>query len=321
MKTRKINFLITGANGFIGNNLSKELAKIPCANVTGSVRQLKTQYKSNINYVTIDDFSDEHTVAKALQGIDVLIHTAGRAHIFNTSSTSSLATFHEINVNSTLNLANQASIAGVSRFIFISSIGVNGFYTDSDSSFSEDTQPKPHNAYAISKWEAEQGLMNIAAETGLEVVIIRPPLVYGHKAPGNFGTLVKAITRGIPLPLKNINNQRSFIGLDNLIDFIITCTTHPNAVNQTFLVSDGEDISTPELIRGITNAAGVPARLFPMPTWALQMAGNLLGKGDAVQRLCGNLQVDISKARDLLGWTPPISVEESLKRAVGNVEK
>jgi nucleoside-diphosphate-sugar epimerase len=163
--------------------------------------------------------------------------------------------------------------------------------------------------------------MNIAAETGLEVVIIRPPLVYGHNAPGNFGSLVKAITRGIPLPLKNINNQRSFIALDNLIDFIITCATHPNAANQTFLISDGHDLSTPDLIRGIASAAGVPARLFPMPTWALQMSGNLLGKGDAVQRLSGNLQVDISKARDLLGWTPPLSVEEGLKRAVGNIEK
>jgi nucleoside-diphosphate-sugar epimerase len=153
------------------------------------------------------------------------------------------------------------------------------------------------------------------------VVIIRPPLVYGYNAPGNFGSLVKAIKRGIPLPLRNINNQRSFIALDNLIDFIITCATHPKAANQTFLVSDGQDMSTPELIRGIAKAAGVPARLFPMPIWALEMSGSLLGKGDAIQRLCGNLQVDISKARDLLGWTPPISVEEGLKRAVGNIEK
>ena len=316
----KTKFFITGANGFIGNNLSKQLAKTPNANIIGCVRQPHNSLTKNINYVNIDSLLDENAIEKALQKVDILIHTAGRAHIFNTSDANSLADFHTINVDATLNLATHASLAGVSRFIFISSVGVNGCHTESAGAFSENTQPTPHNAYAISKWEAEQGLMNIAAETGLEVVIIRPPLVYGYNAPGNFGSLVKAITRGIPLPLKNINNQRSFIALDNLIDFIITCATHPNAANQTFLISDGHDLSTPDLIRGIANAAGVPARLFPMPTWALQMSGNLLGKSDAVQRLCGNLQVDISKARDLLGWTPPISVEEGLKRAIGNIE-
>jgi nucleoside-diphosphate-sugar epimerase len=169
--------------------------------------------------------------------------------------------------------------------------------------------------------EAELGLHELAMQTGMEVVIIRPPLVYGPGVKANFAALIRAIQRGIPLPLGSIQNQRSLVSLDNLIDLIKICITHPKAANQTFLVSDGNDLSTPDLIRGIADAAGVPARLFPIPTWALQMSGNLLGKGDAVQRLCGNLQVNISKARNLLDWTPPISVEEGLKRALGNVEK
>ena len=313
--------LITGANGFVGHALSKNLSLSGKHNVLALVRREIENTISNTSYIRIKDLSNSSELAKHLNGIETIIHCAARAHILHDTEANPLTTFRKINTENTLNFAQLAALAGIKRFIFISSIGVNGSYTIAGTLFAENTQPKPHNAYAISKWEAEQGLMNIAAETGLEVVIIRPPLVYGYNAPGNFGSLVKAITRGIPLPLKNINNQRSFIALDNLIDFIITCATHPNAANQTFLISDGHDLSTPDLIRGIASAAGVPARLFPMPTWALQMSGNLLGKGDAIQRLCGNLQVDISKARDLLGWTPLISVEEGLKRAVGNIEK
>jgi nucleoside-diphosphate-sugar epimerase len=158
--------------------------------------------------------------------------------------------------------------------------------------------------------------MKIALETGLEVVIIRPPLVYGLNAPGNFGTLMRAVQRGWPLPLGALHNQRSLVALDNLVDFIVTCITHPQVANQTFLVSDGQDLSTTDLVRGMAQAAGVPARLLPMPVWALQAGASLLGKGDAVQRLCGNLQVDISKARNLLGWEPSVSVEEGLRRAM-----
>ena len=155
------------------------------------------------------------------------------------------------------------------------------------------------------------------AAAGMEVVIIRPPLVYGCNAPGNFGSLMRAVQRGWPLPLGAVHNQRSLVALDNLVDFIVTCISHPQAANQTFLVSDGQDLSTTELVRGMAHAAGVPARLLPVPVWALQAAATLLGKGDAVQRLCGNLQVDISKARNLLGWVPPVSVEDGLRRAVG----
>lgn len=313
-----MKILVTGYNGFIGSSLCEKLRDQ--GNIVFNLPRTLIK-QDNIKKPLSTYIDKEPDESFNFQNVECIVHLAARVHVMKEVAGNPLAEFRKVNVEGSLNLAQQAMRAGVKRFIFISSIGVNGVTTAPGKAFSEKDKVNPHNAYAISKWEAEQGLMNIAAETGLEVVIIRPPLVYGHNAPGNFGSLVKAIKRGIPLPLKNINNQRSFIALDNLIDFIITCTTHPNAENQTFLVSDGEDISTTELIRGIANAAGVSPRLFPIPTWALQMGGNLLGKGDAVQRLCGNLQVDISKARDLLGWTPPISVEEGLKRAVGNVEK
>jgi nucleoside-diphosphate-sugar epimerase len=226
------------------------------------------------------------------------------------------AAFRAVNLEGTLNLARQAAKLGIKRFVFISSIGVNGVLTSVDKPFSETDETNPHNAYALSKWDAEQGLLNIANETGLEVVIIRPPLIYGHGAPGNFGAITRAIQRGWVLPLGAIHNQRSFVALENLVDFIITCITHPQAANQTFLVSDGQDISTPELIRGVAEALGVPARLLSVPTSILYAAGKLIGKGESIRSLCGNLQVDISKARSLLGWTPPISVKEGLLRVV-----
>jgi nucleoside-diphosphate-sugar epimerase len=241
---------------------------------------------------------------------------AGRAHVLNDLSADPLAEFRLVNVNATLNLVVQAVKSGVKRVVFISSVGVNGFHSATGMPFSEEDRPNPHNAYALSKWEAEQGLLRIANETRLEVVIIRPPLVYGCNAPGNFGSLIRAVQRGWPLPLGAVHNQRSLVALDNLVDFIVTCITHPKAANQTFLVSDGHDISTTELVRGMAQAAGVSARLLPVPVGALQAAARLLGKGDAMQRLCGNLQVDISKARALLGWMPPVSVDEGLRRAM-----
>ena len=216
----------------------------------------------------------------------------------------------------TLHLARQAAAAGVLRFVFISSINVNGEATKSGMPFSADDAPAPQDPYGVSKMEAEQGLRQIAAETGMAVVIIRPPLVFGPGVKANFAALVRAVQRGWPLPLGAVHNQRSLVALDNLVDFIVTCLSHPQAANQTFLVSDGQNLSTAELVRGMAQAPGVPARLLPVPVWTLQAGAKLLGKGDAVQRLCGNLQVDIPKARSLLGWVPPVSVEEGLRRAV-----
>ena len=216
----------------------------------------------------------------------------------------------------TLNLACQAAAAGVNRFVFISSVKVNGEFTPFGSAFTEADAPNPQDAYGQSKHEAEQGLRQLSVDTGMEVVIIRPPLVYGPGVKANFAALMRVVQRGWPLPLGAVHNQRSLVALDNLVDFIITCITHPQAANQAFLVSDGQDLSTTELVRGMAQAAGVPARLLPVPVWALQAGASLLGMGDAVQRLCGNLQVDTSKARSLLGWVPPVSVEEGLRRAM-----
>jgi nucleoside-diphosphate-sugar epimerase len=201
--------------------------------------------------------------------------------------------------------------------VFVSSVKVNGESTLIGRAFTEADAPNPQDAYGKSKHETEVGLRQIAADTGMEMVIIRPPLVYGPGVKANFAALMRAVQRGYPLPLGAVHNQRSLVALDNLVDFIVTCITHPQAANQTFLVSDGQDLSTTELVRGMAQAAGVPARLLPVPMWALQVGASLLGKSDAVQRLCGNLQVDISKARSLLGWVPPVSVEEGLRRAMG----
>jgi nucleoside-diphosphate-sugar epimerase len=227
-----------------------------------------------------------------------------------------LTAFRAVNVEGTLNLARQAAAAGVNRFVFISSVKVNGESTQPGRAFTDTDSPNPQYAYGQSKHEAEQGLRQLSIDTGMEVVIIRPPLVYGPDVKANFAALIRAVKRGWPLPLGAVHNQRSLVALDNLVDFIVTCITHPQAANQTFLVSDGQDLSTNELVRGMAQAAGVPARLLPVPLWALQAGAALLGKADEVQRLCGNLQVDISKARSLLGWMPPVHWEEGLRRAM-----
>jgi nucleoside-diphosphate-sugar epimerase len=234
----------------------------------------------------------------------------------NDTKADPMTAFHAVNVDGTLNLARQAAAAGVKRFVFISSVKVNGDNTPLGRPFTEADAPKPQDAYGQSKHEAEQGLRQLSANTGMEVVVIRPPLVYGPGVKANFAALMRAVQRGWPLPLGAVHNQRSLVALSNLVDFIVICITHPQAANQTFLVSDGKDLSTTELVQGMAQAAGVPARLLPVPVLALKAGASLLGKGDALQRLCGNLQVDISKARSLLGWVPPVSVAEGLRRAM-----
>lgn len=288
--------LITGGSGFVGEALVKRLADQP------------------LRLATRADATAWH---KALEGITSVVHLAARAHVMRDSSADPLAAFRAVNVDGTLSLARQAAAAGVRRFVFVSSVKVNGEVTALGQALSEADAPAPQDAYGVSKHEAELGLRLISAETGMQVVIIRPPLVYGPRVKANFAALMRAVQRGWPLPLGAVRNQRSLVALDNLVDFIALCLTHPQAANQTFFVSDGHDLSTAELIRGLAQAAGVAPHLLPVPVGILKAVAAVLGKGAAVQRLCGNLQVDISKARHLLGWVPPLSVDEGLRRAMG----
>ncbi len=251
-----------------------------------------------------------HTLTK----VNTDIHLAARVHIMSDSAADPLAEFRFMNTAVTLNLARQATAAGVRRFIFLSSVKVNGEFTQHDQPFTAADICHPDDPYAVSKYEAEQGLIEIAVQTGMEIVIIRPPLVYGPGVKGNFLSMMRWLHKGIPLPLGAVHNQRSLVALDNLIDLITVCIDHPAAANQTFLVSDGEDLSTPELLQRLGAALGKPARLLPVPQSLLETILNLLGKHAIAQRLCGNLQIDISKTRDRLGWTPPVSVDQALRQ-------
>jgi nucleoside-diphosphate-sugar epimerase len=260
-----------------------------------------------------EDLAAEADWGMALDGVDAVVNCAARVHVRHDTSSDPLAEFRRVNVAGVLNLARRAADAGVKRFIYISSIGVNGPETFGVPFTAED-EPGPHSPYAVSKHEAELGLRQLTRETGLEVVIIRPPLVFGPGAPGNFKRLLQIVYRGIPLPLGAIHNKRSLVALDNLVDLIIVCLQHSAAANQTFLVSDGEDLSITGLLQRTGEALGRPARLLPMPEFVVQTVARLLGKASIAQQLCGSLQVDISKTRDLLGWTPPVSVDDALIR-------
>ncbi len=310
--------LVTGATGFVGGAVVKRLlADDESQRVVVAVRRNGRQWPEQVLPHMTGDLEPSTDWSVPLEGVASVVHCAARVHVMNDTEIDPLMAFRKANVEGTLNLARQAAAVGVKRFLFISSVKVNGEATLSGQSFTADDIPAPLDPYGISKMEAEQGLRLLAEDSGMEVVIIRPPLVYGPGVKANFAALMRVVQRGWPLPLGSVHNQRSLVALDNLVDFIVTCIPHPQAANQTFLVSDGQDLSTTELVRGMARAAGVPARLLSVPVWALQAGAKLLGKGDAAQRLCGNLQVDISKARDLLGWVPPISVEEGLRRAMG----
>ena len=306
--------LITGGLGFLGQALTA-LALSRQFDVRVSSRQKLALSKSRLQHCQVGELGPSTDWLAALDGVNTVVHCAGRAHVMADTAVQPLATFRTINVEGSLNLARQAAEAGVMRFVFISSVGVHGAQTVSGRPFSETDKPNPQNAYSLSKWEAEQGLQQLAAETGMDVVIIRPPLVYGSDAPGNFGSLMRWLRRGVPLPLGAIYNQRSLVALDNLVDLILTCLTHPAAANQTFLVSDGEDVSTTDLLRRLGHAMGCPPRLVPVPASWLKLAATLAGKRDMAQRLCSSLQVDIEKTRHVLGWRPPLSLNQGLKRA------
>jgi nucleoside-diphosphate-sugar epimerase len=262
----------------------------------------------------IGDVSEYKTINGAMARVNVVISCAARAHVMNDEAGDPLTAYRNVNTAGTLKLARQAATEGVKRFIYISSVKVNGKSTTDSHRFTTHDTPSPEDAYGVSKHEAEQELKALAAETGMEVVIIRPPLVYGPGVKGNFASMIKLVEKGLPLPLGAIHNKRSMVALDNLVDLIITCIDHPAAANQTFLVSDGHDVSTTELLRGVARAMGKPSRLIPVPAPLLQWGAALIGKQDMARRLLGSLQVDISHTQECLNWNPPLTVEQGLRR-------
>jgi nucleoside-diphosphate-sugar epimerase len=304
--------LVTGANGFVGNAVVNRCAQeeIP---VRASVRRPMTSWPLAVERVVTGDLNADTDWTAALAGVDVVVHCAARVHVMRESASDPLTEFRRVNVAGTLNLARQAVKAGVRRFIFISSIKVNGEGTSPGKPYKADDVPAPVDAYAISKHEAEEGLRQLAGETQLGVVIIRSVLVYGPGVKGNLLSVLRWIERGIPLPFGSINNQRSMVALDNLVDLIVACLNNPAATNQVFLVSDAEDLSTTDLLRRTAAAMGRPIRLIPVPAPLVHTAFQLLGRADLGQRLCGSLQVDIRKTRETLGWSPCVTLDDALE--------
>lgn len=305
--------LITGGNGFIGKALCQSLLHDGYS-VRTAVRSKSNSSCSQENSFTIQvgEIDSKTDWTDALQGIDTVIHLAARVHVMQDISNDPLSAFRCVNVDGTARLAQQAVSAGVKRLIYMSSVKVNG--EESPNAYTEKDRPSPRDAYAISKWEAEQILRQIAAKTGLEVVTIRPPLVYGPEVRANFLQLIRIVNRGIPLPLAGVNNRRSLIYIENLVDAIVACVSRPEAAGQTYMVSDGTDVSTPELIRRIASSLGKTARLLPCPKNMMRLASKLIGKSAAVERLLGSLTVDPSKIRHQLGWKAPYTIDQGLRK-------
>jgi nucleoside-diphosphate-sugar epimerase len=301
--------LITGASGFVGQAVAKALS----LNGHEIVRTVRRKQSDSL---VVGDIGPKTNWQEALKKCGVVIHLAARVHVMNEKSSDPMTEFRRVNVEGTTALARQAAAAGVKRFIFLSSIKVNGEHSESGQPFTANDAPRPEDPYGISKYEAEKILQAIAAETAMEVVIIRPPLVYGPGVKANFESMMHWLSRGLPLPLSAITeNRRSLVAIDNLVDLVMTCLDSPNAANQTFLVSDGEDLSTAQLLERMGVEMGKPARLFYLPSALLKLGSILLNQPSTYQRLCGSLQLDITKTRQLLGWTPLVTVQEGLRRA------
>lgn len=306
--------LVTGANGFVGCRLSRVL--LDCGYQVRAALRHQNSHNDLVvqDQVVVGDINLDTHWEDVLHAVDCVVHLAARVHVMDETVADPLSEYRLVNVDGTINLARRVANAGVKRFIYLSSIKVNGETSQTGAAFKADDLPAPMDPYAVSKFEAEQALLNIATATGMEVVIIRPPLVYGPGVKANFLTMMQWLNRGIPLPFGAIHNKRSLVFLDNLVSLIITCIEHPAAPNQTFLAGDGEDLSTTELLQRMGRAIRKPARLIPFPAKLLEVLAMLIGRQALAQRLCGSLQVDISKARALLGWKPILTVDEALKK-------
>lgn len=311
---------VTGATGFVGSHLIKKL-KLDGRHAIKAFSRKSSEDISGVLHEKIEDICSHPHWKSMLAGLDCVIHTAARVHIMNEPSQNALEEFRRVNVKATLDIAEAAASAGVKRFIFISSIKVNGEETQPNAPFSPDAMPAPTDPYGVSKAEAEIALKTLAARTGMEVVIIRPVLVYGIGVKANFLNLMKLVQSGIPLPFGAIHNKRSLVAIDNLVDLIVTCIDHPNAANRTFLVSDGHDLSTTELLRRMAKALSKKIILLPLPPTSLKLLTGLVGKGAIGQRLCGSLQVDIRETETLLGWTPPFTIDHVLEKMVKNMQR
>ncbi|MFC1773120.1 UDP-glucose 4-epimerase family protein [Pseudomonadota bacterium] len=306
--------LVTGANGFVGRALSNELVRhgydVCCA-----VRSISSATRQSGKLVEVGDIGRKTNWYEAVAGVDTVIHLAARVHVLQDTACDPLAEFRAVNVEGSEKLARDAASAGVRRIVYVSSIGVNGNYTEGIP-FTEKDNSAPYDPYTVSKYEAERAIFSVADQTGIEVVVVRPPLVYGPGNPGNFLRLLKMVERGIPLPLASIQNNRSMIYLGNLVDALITTATHAEAGGKTYLVSDDEDISIPELIRQIACLMGRQPRLWAIPLKVLRIAGQVAGKSSELEKLVGSLVINSSKIRADLGWSTPYTFDEGLAETV-----
>tara|TARA_Y100000310_G_scaffold10215_1_gene10940 strand:+ start:10648 stop:11574 length:927 start_codon:yes stop_codon:yes gene_type:complete len=305
-----MRLLITGYSGFVGSHFLNSLDSLENVNLLGrSNPTVCNKYlKANIDATT--DYT------KVIDQVDVVIHIAARVHVMNDAAADPLEAFREVNTLGTLNLAKQAVKAGVKRFIFVSSIKVNGESTSVSKPFCVSDKPKPEDPYGVSKAEAEMQLMALGKETDMEIVIIRPPLVYGEGVKANFASLMKLVGKGLPLPFRSIcNNERSLVSVYNLVDLIKVCIDHPKAANQVFLASDDHDLSTAEMVALMAKVQGKPNLALPVPVWCFKLTGKVLGKQDVIDKLTGSLQLDITHTKNTLNWSPPYSVEHGFTHA------